>query len=143
MKKMNFSIEIQASKRNVWEVLWGDATFRDWASLIDEGTYMVGEMKEGSEVQFISSVSGHGVTSLIEKLIPNEFILFRHEVDTKEGGKQEREKEWTGGAESYSLAEKNGTTVLTVELDIPLEQVATFEERLPKALRRIKELVEQ
>lgn len=54
---------------------------------------MKGVMKEGNEIQFISSVSGYGVTDLIEKLNPNEFVLFRHGVDTKESGQQEREKE--------------------------------------------------
>lgn len=140
---MQFLIEIKASKEKVWNTLWEDKTFRDWASIIDEGTYMVGEMEEGAEVQFISEVSGYGVTSLIEKLIPNEFVLFRHMVDTKENGKRKREKEWTGGQESYSLTERDGNTTLTVELDAPSEQVETFEERLPKALRRVKELAEK
>lgn len=43
---------------------------------------------------------------MIEKLNPNEFVLFRHGADTKESGQQEREKEWKGGTESYSLTEK-------------------------------------
>lgn len=139
---MKFSIKIKSSKEKVWNTLWEDKTLRDWASIIDPGTHMVGDMKEGAEVQFISEVSGYGVTSLIEKCIPNEFVLFRHMVDTKENGKREREKEWTGGQESYSLTERDGTTTLTVELDAPPEQVETFKERLPKALRRVKELAE-
>lgn len=104
---------------------------------------MAGVMKEGNEVQFISSVNGYGVTSLIEKLTPNEFVLFRHMTDTKEDGEQERQKEWTGGQESYLLAERNGSTSLIVELDVPPEQVETFNERLPKALERVKELAEK
>ena len=90
MKEIQFSIEINASKERVWATLWDDLTFRDWASIIDEGTYIKGEMKEGNEIQFISSINGYGVTSLIEKLKPNEFILFRHNADTKESGLQER-----------------------------------------------------
>ena len=97
MKKIQFSIEINAAKARVWETLWEDITFRDWANIIDEGTYMKGVMKEGNEIQFISSVSGYGVTDLVEKLNPNEFVLFRHGADTKESGQQEREKEWTAG----------------------------------------------
>lgn len=143
MQKMKFSVEIQAPKETVWRTLWEDTTFRDWANIIDDGTYMVGAMKEGAQVQFISAASGYGVTSLIEKLTPNEFVLFRHMTDTKESGAREREDEWTGGQESYALAEHNGTTVLTVELDAPSEQVVTFENRLPKALQRIKELAEK
>ena len=42
MQKMQFSIEIKASQERVWNTLWENKTFRDWASIVDEGTYMVG-----------------------------------------------------------------------------------------------------
>jgi len=140
---MQFSIKIKTPREKVWSTLWENKTFRDWGNIIDEGQYMVGEMKEGNEVQFISSASGYGVTSLIEKLTPNEFVLFRQIVDTKESGEQEREKEWTGGTESYSLVEKDGVTTLTVEIDVPLGQEETFKVRFPKALERVKILSEK
>lgn len=143
MKEIQFSIKINASKGRVWRTLWEDVTFRDWASIIDEGTYMKGVMKEGNEIQFISSVNGYGVTSLIEKLNPNEFVLFKHGADTKESGQQEREKEWSGGTESYSLTEKNGVTTLIVKIDVPQEQEETFNIKLPIALERIKILAEK
>ena len=143
MKEIQFSIEINSSKEKVWATLWEDVAFRDWANIIDEGTYIKGVMKEGNEIEFISSVNGYGVTSLIEKLIPDEFVLFRHRADTKESGQQEREKEWTGGTESYTLTEKNGVTILIVKADIPQEQEETFNIRLPKALERIKTLAEK
>lgn len=143
MQKMRFPIEIKAPREKVWNTLWEDKTFREWGNIIDEGQYMVGEMKEGNEVQFISPVSGYGVTSLIEKLTPNEFVLFRQIMDTKESGTQEREKEWTGGAESYSLVEKDGVTTLVVELDVPRGQEETFRVRFPKALERVKILAEK
>lgn len=142
MKEMQFSIAINAPREKVWKTLWQDETFRDWANIIDEGTYMTGEMKEGSKVQFISSVNGYGVTSLVEKLEPNQFVLFRHSADTQQSGTLEREEEWTGGKESYSLAEKDGATTLTVKIDIPPEQEETFKDRQPKALERVKVLAE-
>ena len=143
MKTIEFSIEINAAKECVWAPLWEDATFRDWASLIDEGTYMKGIMKEGNEIQFLSSVNGYGVTSLLATLDPNEYVLFRHNADTKESGHQEREKEWTGGTESYSLSEKNGVTTLIVKIEVPQEQEETFRVRLPEALECIKTLAEK
>jgi hypothetical protein len=143
MKKMQFSIKIKTRREKVWNTLFDDKTFRDWGSIIDEGQYMLGEIKEGNEVQFISSASGYGVTSLIEKLIPNEFVLFRQIMDTKESGEQEREKEWAGGTESYSLTEKYSVTTLTVEIDVPLGQEETFKIRFPKALERVKVLAEK
>lgn len=142
MKELFFSIEIEASKEKVWATLWEDKTFRDWADIIDEGTYMQGEMIQGNEIQFLSSVNGYGVTSLIEKLIPNEFVLFRHSADTKDAGQQEREKEWTGGTESYALTEKNGVTALIVKTDVPEEMEEMFNIILPRVLERIKMLAE-
>ncbi|MDD2371298.1 MAG: hypothetical protein PHQ32_04780 [Firmicutes bacterium] len=143
MKPIQFAIKIKASKEKVWATLWEDATFRDWASIIDEGTYMKGIMEEGQEIQYISSVNGYGVTSLIEKLKPNEFILLKHSADTIDSGEKDREKEWTDGKESYSLVEKNRVTTLIVKMDIPEEQEALFNIRFPKALEHIKKLAEK
>lgn len=143
MKQLQFSITIHTPKEKVWKTLWDDKTFRDWANLIDEGTYIKGEIKEGNEIEFISSVNGYGVTSLVEKFTPNKEAIFRHKADTQEAGTKERDKEWTDTAERYTLTEVNGTTALTLKTDVPDEQEETFTERLPKALKRIKELAEK
>lgn len=142
MKTHEFSIEIYAPKEVVWGVLWNDETFRNWAGIIDEGTYMKGELEEGNEVQFISAPSGYGVISYIQKLIPNEHIVFRQMADTQNDGEQERAREWTGGEESYSLSEKNGITTLSTTTDIPENLTEIMSDRIPKALQRIKELAE-
>lgn len=123
--------------------LWDDVTFSDWPSNIDEGAYMTGVLEEGNEIQFLSSVNGYGVISLIERLDPNEFILIRHAADAEESGQQVREKGWTGGKESYSLAGKAGVTTLTVRIDVPLEMEEMFNIRISKALERIKEFSEE
>jgi len=142
MQKQQFSIEIKAPREKVWNTLWEDKTFRDWANNVDEGMYMEGVIKEGNQVRF-SSGSGYGVTSLVEKLAVNEFVSFRHMADTQDNGEREREKEWTGGEESYSLAESGGVTTLTVDMDVPPGQEETFKVRLPKALTRVKFLAEE
>lgn len=139
---MQFTVEIKASKDKVWDTLWADATFREWASIIDPGTYMVGELKEGSEVQFISSENGYGVTSLVDTLVINEFLRLKHQADTQETGTLDRKKEWTGGEESYSLTESNGTTTLTIAFDVPPELENYFRENYPAAMERIKALAE-
>jgi uncharacterized protein YndB with AHSA1/START domain len=143
MNEMRFLVEIHATKEKVWNTLWQDETFRQWAGLIDPGTYMIGELKEGNEVQFISSENGYGVTSLVEKLIPNEFLLLKHSADTQEAGKREREKEWTGGNETYSLIEENGVTTLTAAFDVPSEMEEYFKVAYPKALEQVKLLAEK
>jgi len=142
MKEQVYKIIINKPREVVWFTLWDDQSFRDWASFIDEGTYIKGEMKEGNEIQFISSVNGYGVTSLVTKLIPNEYVLFKHASDTQNIGTETRDNQWTGGSESYSLIEIEGQTVLTIKSEIPEELIEIFNERLPKALQRIKELAE-
>ena len=142
MKEMQFSIEISAAKEKVWDTLWQDETFRQWAGIIDPGTHIVGDLKEGNEVQFISA-NGYGVTSLVEKLRVNEFLLFRHQADTQDEGRQEREKEWTGGEESYSLGEESDMTTLTVVFGAPSELEEYFKVNYPKALERVKDLAER
>lgn len=143
MKNLKFSIEIHASKERVWDTLWQDKTFREWASIIDPETYMVGDMKEGNEVQFISAANGYGVTSLVEKLTAGQLLLLRHSADTQEEGKLDREKQWTGGEERYELTEKDGTTILTVAFDVPSELEEYFNVSYPKALKRVKVLAKR
>lgn len=142
MKEMQFSVEIHAPKEKVWETLWQDETFRQWASIIDPETYMVGELKEGNEVQFISAENGYGVTSLVEEVVANDFLLLRHRTDTQDSGERERADEWSGGTESYRLAEKDDTTTLTVAFDVPPELEEYFTVNYPKALEQVKILAE-
>ena len=142
MKELRYSVTITAAKEEVWATLWQDDTFREWSGIIDPGTYMVGELEEGNEVQFISAENGYGVTSLVAELVEGEYLLLKHSADTQESGSQEREKEWTGGEESYMLEEKDGVTTLTVAFDVPFHLEAYFNDAYPKALQRIKELAE-
>lgn len=142
MKEMCFDIKINAPKERVWQTLWSDETLRDWAGLIDPGTYMIGELKVGNKVQFIS-VGGYGVTSLVEELISGEFLLLKHQADTQDEGQRSRDDQWTGGKESYSLKHEDGVTTLTMAFDVPPELEQIMSDSYPKALRHIKELSEK
>jgi hypothetical protein len=143
MKELEYQIIINKPKEIVWFTIWDDQSFRDWSNNIDEGTYMLGSIIEGNEIQFISSVNGYGVTSLVSKLIPNEYVLFKHASDTQNTGTETRDKQWTGGSESYTLTENNGSTVLIIKSEIPDELVELFNVSMPKALERIKYLSEK
>ncbi len=141
MKEMQFLITIGAPKERVWDTLWQDTTLREWAGIIDPGTHMTGDLKQGGEVQFISA-NGYGVTSLVEKLVPGKLLLLKHRADTQGNGEQPRENEWTGGKESYSLSQQHGTTTLTVAFDVPEDMEEYFKSKYPKALQKVKELAE-
>ncbi len=141
MYKLNFSIDIQTPREKVWEVLWDEDTFRDWTSVFaegSEGAYINSDWVEGGRFEFFESdVGSYGI---IEKLIPNEFISFRHLGELREGKEYPYDRE---RLESYTLNENNGVTTLTLEQDIPEEYKNMFEDATPKAFERIKELAEQ
>jgi hypothetical protein len=83
------------------------------------------------------------VTSLVEKMVPGEFLLLRHRADTQEMGAKTRADEWTGGAERYELSENGAATALSVAFDVPEEMEEYFKGAYPKAFARIKELAER
>lgn len=142
MKEMRFKIKINATPVKVWETLWQDKTFQEWADLVDPGMYKVGDLIEGATVQFISA-EGYGVTSLVSKLIPNEYVLFKHQTDTQDKGLNVRDSQWTGGTESYTLTYQDRVTTLIMSFNVPAELEKIMSESYPKALRRVKELSEK
>jgi uncharacterized protein YndB with AHSA1/START domain len=65
MEKMNFSIDINAPKEKVWNVLWDDNSYRKWTSPFAEGSYAkTDNWKEGSKVLFLGP-SGDGMVSKV------------------------------------------------------------------------------
>src|SRR5688572_33447545 len=93
--RLQFAIDIAAPPERVWQVLWEDATFRQWTNVFAEGSYAVSDWKEGSTIQFIDPGSNSGMSSVIEKKRPNEFMSFRHVAEIKDG-KQQPPAAWAG-----------------------------------------------
>lgn len=144
MKELAFSIQIHASREVVWKTLWDDATFREWATIIDPGTYRLGDLVEGGEVQFFSAENGYGVTSLVVRCQEPEHLELRHSADTQDTGARSREAQWTGGRERYELTEvQPGITELAVSFDVPEELEALFRRLYPEALGCIQRLAEE
>lgn len=140
MNQMHFSVDINAPREKVWKVLWDDATFRDWTSPFSATSHAVSDWNEGSPVQFLDG-SGSGMSAIIEKKRPGEFMSFRHIAEIKDGHEQPPAA-WSGAHEDYTLTGSNGKTTLNVDLDAAEEHRKMFEEAFPKALQRVKALAE-
>ncbi|MDQ5824050.1 MAG: hypothetical protein M3441_07540 [Chloroflexota bacterium] len=93
-------------------------------------------------VESVSARAESARTNFVEKVVAGEFLLLRHRADTQEDGKREREEQWTGGGESYPLAENDGTTTLAVAFGVPPELEEEFKATYPKAPERVKVLAE-
>ena len=140
MKKLEFSIEISATKEKVWEALWKDENYRNWAAILQEGSYAESDWKEGSEIKFLSP-DNNGMYGVIEKLVPNEKMYFKHLGEIKNGQKQEASY-GEEAIERYDLIEENGKTILTATMNAPEEYIIYFSRVFPTALEKIKEIAE-
>jgi hypothetical protein len=141
VNKLHFSIEINAPRHVVWNVLWNDATFRDWTSVFAEGSYAVSDWNEGSKIQFLDPKGGNGMSAIIEKKRPAEFMSFRHVAEIR-NGQEQPPAGWSGAHEDYTLRDNRGGTTLSVDLDATDEFRETFEDKFPQALQRVKTLSE-
>jgi hypothetical protein len=144
MKTLHFSTTINAPAEKVWKILWEDETYRKWTSAFHEGSYALSSWKEGARVHFLGP-SGDGMYSEIAKLIPNEFMSFRH-LGMMKGGKEQPEtelsKQWAGAMENYTLKTSGNSTELSVAVDIADDHVEMFEGMFPKALAKVKDISE-
>lgn len=141
INRLKFSIDIKAEKTKIWEALWNDSSYRDWASIFFEGSYAVSDnWKEGSTVLFLSPDQS-GIYSTIEKHIPNEIMHFTHIGNVLNGKEQpidDETKTWSGATEVYSLATGKSCNVLTLEIDVLDEHVDFMKATLPAALEKVK-----
>lgn len=139
--RLQFSIDIKATKTRIWEALWDETHYRDWTSVFFEGSYAITDnWKEGSIVYFLSPDKS-GVYSIIETHIPNKIMMFKHignVIDGKEQPIDDKTKTWSGATEIYTLTEGIDSITLTVEIDVLDEHLDLMRTQFPKALEKIK-----
>ncbi|MEX2632852.1 MAG: hypothetical protein WD267_02380 [Balneolales bacterium] len=145
METQQYNISIDASPEEVWDVLWDDASYREWTSVFSEGSWAKTDWKKGSKVLFLDG-KGEGMVSMIADNIPNEFMSIKH-LGILSNGVEDLDSEetrgWSGAMENYTLRTKNGKTLLHVETDVTDEFKDYFQETWPKALEKVKQLAEK
>ena len=144
MHRLAFSITINAPKEKVWRAMLEDATYRQWTSAFQEGSYAVTDWNKGSKARFLTP-AGDGMVSRIVAHRPNEFLSIKHVGSVKNGiedTESEEVKGWAGALENYTLGEQDGTSTLSIEMDVTDEYRSYFEETWPKALSRLKPISE-
>lgn len=140
MKQLEFSIEINASKEKVWNILWEDQSYRDWTSRFIPGSYYEGELKEGNDILFLSP-GKHGLFAKVEKVIPFQSMHFVHFGLVIDGISQPKTFN-EGAIEHYDLFESELGTKITVSLRTEEEYIDYFNNSFPRALNAVKQLSE-
>ena len=140
MKKLSFSININAPKEKVWEALWKDENYRKWCATFMEGTYYESDLKEGSEIRFLSPEKD-GMWGKVAKMIPNEKMYFLHKGEVHKG---ENQPAIFGdeAIENYDLVEENGITKLSATVNTTEDYIPYFTKVFPEALKVVKQTAE-
>jgi uncharacterized protein YndB with AHSA1/START domain len=141
LKTISFSIHIDSDREKIWSVLWNPTTYEKWSSVFTEGRHYKGELKQGGKIKFLGK-DGGGMSSVVNKLIENEQMVFAHQKELKNG--VEIDSSWEGAKEIYYLKRETDTgTELQVIIDITPDMEKYFMKVFPKALALVREISEQ
>ncbi|MGA9651035.1 SRPBCC domain-containing protein [Pedobacter sp.] len=141
MEKIEFKKEVKASAEKVWDILLGTDTYPKWTSVFAEGSSVETDWEKGSKAIF-GDGTGNGMVSRIEENIPFKFLSIKHLGEVKDG-KEDLDKNWGDAYENYTLTEKDGHTILDIELNISNDWKDYMNDTWPKALALVKELAEK
>lgn len=144
METIRKSIDINAPKEKVWDVLLKDEFTRIWYSEFSEGSHAVTDWKVGSKAIF----KDHSGNGLIAKVIANEpckLLSIEHQcmlMNGVEDYESKYAKEVKGAKETYKLSEENGITHVDIECDMGPDMFEMMAGAWDKALQKVKELSE-
>lgn len=152
MKKLQFSVKINAPVSKVYEAMLGlksKSTYEQWTSQFNPASTYDGSWNKGSKILFIGTdekgEKGGMVSEVVEN-IPSQFVSVRHyglvknDKEITEGPEVEK---WAGGFENYTFKDNNGNTEITVDLDATDDFVEYMNQTFPKALEKLKEICEK
>jgi hypothetical protein len=150
MEKLHFNIEINAPREKIWHTMLDNATYSQWTTSFNEGSYYKGDWSKGSKIIFLGPDPETGKEGgMVSRIAENklyEFISIEHlgiMDDGVEDTTSEEVKKWTPSFENYTFKEVNGKTIVLVDMDINEGYKEMFEEMWPKALQKLKELAEK
>jgi uncharacterized protein YndB with AHSA1/START domain len=144
MKRLKFTVTINAPRERVWNTMLAPETYRLWTAEFAEGSSYEGTWEKGSRIRFIGP-DGSGMSSLIAENRPFEFVSIQHLGYVKnnvEDLESQEARNWSSAFENYSFSDADGSTLVTVEMDVTPEFEQYMANAWPKALARLKELCE-
>lgn len=145
MKTIKKSIDVNASKEKVWEVLTADNYTRIWYAEFHEGSHATTDWKQGSKASFTDN-DGNGIIGVIAVSEPYKEIVIEYSgmiMNGKEDFESDFAKAIKGGRETYILTEKGGVTTLDTEAPMSDEMYDEMSGLWDKALAKFKKLAEQ
>ena len=139
------TVEIQAPKEKVWDVLLNDIFTRIWYAEFSEGTHVNTDWKLGSKAVFIDT-SGSGIVGRVMANKSYEILSIEFEGVVTQG-KEDYDslgaQQVKGAHETYILTETEGHIQLSIESDMSEDYVEMMSAAWDRALQKIKDLSEK
>ncbi|TDL99576.1 MAG: tungsten formylmethanofuran dehydrogenase [Flavobacteriaceae bacterium] len=151
MTKIEYNIEIKASVQKVYQTMLGlidKKTYENWTSIFNPTSTYQGNWDKGSKILFVGCDENGKKGGMVSKIVENQtakFVSILHygildgenEITTGE-----QVEKWAGGHENYTFSESGGITTVKVEIDTIEDYLDYFDQTYPKALEKLKEIVE-
>lgn len=148
MVNRNYSIQIQAPCRHVYETMLEKSAYDIWTKEFHPTSTYEGNWEKGSKMLFIGvdeNGKRNGMISEIMENIPGKIVSIKHygmvdgDNEIVEGPEVEK---WANAIETYQFDEVNGNTTLLVTLGIPQDHENYFDDAWNRALNKLKKLCE-
>ncbi len=146
MKRLEYKIEISAPAKKVWNKMLQPDSYKEWAQASWPDSCYEGSWEKGEKIRFISPGQGGTMAIIIENK-PYETLLAEHvaaiNADGSEDYDSETARSWIGTKEGYNFTERDGKTILNVQIDTRPEWEQMFNDGWPNALQKLKEICER
>jgi hypothetical protein len=146
MRKLEFSIYIDAPKKQVWETMLNLKTYKEWVSVSWPGSSYEGIWRGGETIKFVSPGQGGTAAQIIE-FQQYDHVAAKHVAVINPDGSLDTTsdiaKGWIGSIERYTFVESNEVTNLKVEIECNPEWEAMFNDGWPGALEKLKVMCEK
>ncbi len=151
LQKLQFKVNIQAPANKIYESMLGlnhISTYEEWTAFFNPTSSYEGTSEKETKIYFVGvDEKGEkgGMVSKIAENIPHQFVSIQHYgllqagIEITEGPEVEK---WANGYENYTFEEDNGTTIVTVEVDVTEDFSDYMNETYPKAIEKLKEICE-
>ena len=152
MERIQFRTTIDAPVAEVYNKMLGKETFKQWTSVFSpssnfEGGGVAGNWEKGSKILFVginNEGKREGMVGYIRENIPSQYVSIEY-VGILDGDNEITEgpvaEDWQG-FENYTFDGHNGSTTVTVDMDVNNQMIDYFKKTYPKALDKLKSLCE-
>jgi uncharacterized protein YndB with AHSA1/START domain len=143
---LKFEISIKGSAEKVYQTMLDEKKWTDWAGEFNPSSHFIGSWEKGSRIQFLGTDRDgkpSGISSRIRENIPGKFISIENITVIRDGKEITEEDDWTGTLENYTFTEKKGSTLLSIEHEVPNDFINYFSSKWPVALKKLKQICEK